>query len=152
MGAPGRRTSDGVLVVAATPIGNPADASPRLGEALATADIVAAEDTRRTGQLLKHFGIKRPLLSYFQFNEAKRSEEILHTRFAGALVSGHAWSSQHRLRECSGREGPRSHRNQDPSSSEGRPQPRLEVRGGCDVVGGFLQGIERGGGRESRLC
>jgi 16S rRNA (cytidine1402-2'-O)-methyltransferase len=53
-------------------------------------DLVAAEDTRRTGQLLRHFGFSKPLLSYFQFNEARRSEQILHRLGSGeriALVS-----------------------------------------------------------------
>jgi 16S rRNA (cytidine1402-2'-O)-methyltransferase len=50
-------------------------------------DVVAAEDTRRTGQLLKHFGISRPLLSYFQFNEAKRSEEIIERLRRGEKVA-----------------------------------------------------------------
>ena len=49
--------------------------------------MVAAEDTRRTGQLLKHFEISKPLLSYFQFNEAKRSEEILERLKRGEKVA-----------------------------------------------------------------
>jgi 16S rRNA (cytidine1402-2'-O)-methyltransferase len=49
--------------------------------------LVAAEDTRRTGQLLKHFAISRPLLSYFQFNEAKRSEEIIGRLQRGEKVA-----------------------------------------------------------------
>jgi 16S rRNA (cytidine1402-2'-O)-methyltransferase len=50
-------------------------------------DVVAAEDTRRTGQLLKHFGISKPLLSYFQFNEAKRSEEIIERLRCGKKIA-----------------------------------------------------------------
>ena len=49
--------------------------------------MVAAEDTRRTGQLLKHFGISKPLLSYFQFNEARRSEEIIERLRRGEKVA-----------------------------------------------------------------
>ncbi len=49
--------------------------------------MVAAEDTRRTGQLLKHFKISKPLLSYFQFNEAKRSEEIIGRLQRGEKVA-----------------------------------------------------------------
>jgi 16S rRNA (cytidine1402-2'-O)-methyltransferase len=49
--------------------------------------MVAAEDTRRTGQLLKHFGLAKPLLSYFQFNEARRSEEILERLRRGEKVA-----------------------------------------------------------------
>ena len=65
------------LYLVATPIGNLEDITLRALRTLRECDIVAAEDTRRTGQLLKHFGISKPLLSYFQFNEAKRSEEII---------------------------------------------------------------------------
>src|SRR5213078_3867265 len=48
---------------------------------------IAAEDTRRTGQLLRHFGISKPMLSYFQFNEAKRSEEIIERLRRGEKVA-----------------------------------------------------------------
>src|SRR5690606_31618654 len=50
-------------------------------------DVVAAEDTRRSGQLLKHFGLHKPLLSYFQFNEAKRSEEIIERLRRGEKIA-----------------------------------------------------------------
>jgi len=49
-------------------------------------DVIAAEDTRRTGQLLNYFGISKPLLSYFRFNEAKRSEEILERLARGEKI------------------------------------------------------------------
>ena len=49
--------------------------------------MVAAEDTRRTGSCCKHFGISKPLLSYFQFNEAKRSEEIIERLRRGEKIA-----------------------------------------------------------------
>jgi 16S rRNA (cytidine1402-2'-O)-methyltransferase len=67
----------GTLYLVATPIGNLEDMTLRAIRTLRECDVVAAEDTRRSGQLLKHFGISKPFLSYHQFNEAKRSEEIL---------------------------------------------------------------------------
>jgi len=71
----------------ATPIGNLEDITLRALRTLRECDVVAAEDTRRTGLLLKHFGISRPLLSYFQFNEARRSEEIIERLRRGEKVA-----------------------------------------------------------------
>ncbi|MGZ4963721.1 MAG: 16S rRNA (cytidine(1402)-2'-O)-methyltransferase [Limisphaerales bacterium] len=76
-----------ILYLVATPIGNLEDMTLRAIRVLKECDIVAAEDTRRTGQLLKHFEISKPLLSYFQFNEAKRSEEILQRLRRGEKVA-----------------------------------------------------------------
>ncbi|MEI6569079.1 MAG: 16S rRNA (cytidine(1402)-2'-O)-methyltransferase, partial [Verrucomicrobiota bacterium] len=87
-GSPPLLTS--TLYLVATPIGNLEDITLRALRVLRECDLVAAEDTRRTGQLLRHFGISKPLLSYFQFNEARRSEQILHRLGSGqkiALVS-----------------------------------------------------------------
>src|SRR5438876_9604842 len=67
----------GTLYLVATPIGNLEDIPLRAPRTLRECDVVAAEDTRRTGQLLKHYQITKPLLSYFRFNEAKRSREII---------------------------------------------------------------------------
>ena len=75
------------LYLVATPIGNMEDITLRALRTLRECDVVAAEDTRRTGQLLKHFEISRPLLSYFQFNEAKRSEEIVERLKRGEKVA-----------------------------------------------------------------
>lgn len=78
------------LYLVATPIGNLEDITLRALRTLRECDVVAAEDTRRTGQLLSYFGISRPILSYFRFNEAKRSEEIVQRLSRGekiALVS-----------------------------------------------------------------
>jgi 16S rRNA (cytidine1402-2'-O)-methyltransferase len=77
----------GTLYLVATPIGNLEDITLRALRVLKECDVVAAEDTRRTGQLLKHFGISKPLLSYFQFNEAKRSEEIIERLCRGEKVA-----------------------------------------------------------------
>src|SRR5512132_1879324 len=76
----------GTLYLVATPIGNLEDITLRALRTLKECDLVAAEDTRRTGQLLKHFEISKPLLSYFQFNEARRSEQILHRLRGGQTV------------------------------------------------------------------
>src|SRR5689334_25080599 len=75
------------LYLVATPIGNLEDITLRALRTLKECDIVAAEDTRHTGQLLKHFGISKPLLSYFQFNEARRSEEIIERLQRGEKVA-----------------------------------------------------------------
>jgi len=76
----------GTLYLVATPIGNLEDITLRALRTLKECDVVAAEDTRRTGLLLRHFEISKPLLSYFQFNEAKRSEEILERLARGEKV------------------------------------------------------------------
>jgi 16S rRNA (cytidine1402-2'-O)-methyltransferase len=77
----------GTLYLVATPIGNLEDITLRALRVLRECDVVAAEDTRRTGQLLKHFGIAKPLLSYFQFNEARRSEEIIERLGRGEKIA-----------------------------------------------------------------
>src|SRR5438477_7595024 len=77
----------GTLYLVATPIGNLEDITLRALRTLKECDVVAAEDTRRTGLLLKHFEISKPMLSYFQFNEARRSEEILERLRRGEKVA-----------------------------------------------------------------
>ena len=80
----------GTLTVVGTPIGNLGDFSPRALEALAEADFIAAEDTRVTMKLLAHFGIRKPLVSYFEHNKRERGELICRRIEAGencALVS-----------------------------------------------------------------
>jgi 16S rRNA (cytidine1402-2'-O)-methyltransferase len=81
----------GTLFVVGTPIGNLADLSDRARGALAAADVVAAEDTRRTGRLLQAIGLpKRPLISVFEANERARTDEVLallHDDKDVALVS-----------------------------------------------------------------
>jgi 16S rRNA (cytidine1402-2'-O)-methyltransferase len=75
------------LYVVATPIGNLEDITLRAVRTLRECDLVAAEDTRRASQLLQHFEIKRPLISYFKFNEARRSEEILERLAQGQKIA-----------------------------------------------------------------
>jgi len=81
------RLTPATLYLVATPIGNLEDITLRALRTLKECDLVAAEDTRRTGQLLKHFGISKPLLSYFQFNEARRSEQILERLRQGDKIA-----------------------------------------------------------------
>lgn len=80
----------GVLYVVATPIGNLEDLSPRAQRILAEVAAIAAEDTRHTGQLLKHAGIGTPLISLHDHNEAERAPKLVARLLAGesiALVS-----------------------------------------------------------------
>ena len=73
----------GQLVVVGTPIGNLQDISPRALEALETCDFIAAEDTRVTLKLLNHFGIKKPMVSYFEHNKTERGDGICRRMEAG---------------------------------------------------------------------
>lgn len=66
----------GTLTLVGTPIGNLSDVSPRALEALEACDFIAAEDTRVTLTLLNHFGIRKPLISYFEHNKRERGEVI----------------------------------------------------------------------------
>jgi 16S rRNA (cytidine1402-2'-O)-methyltransferase len=80
----------GKLYIVATPIGNLEDMPPRAIRVLKEVDLIAAEDTRHTGHLLTRFEIRKPLISYHQFSEAKRTAEFLQKFEQGesiALVS-----------------------------------------------------------------
>ena len=80
----------GVLHVVATPIGNLGDLSSRARETLQQADLVLAEDTRRTGVLMRHFNLGTPLSSFHDHNERQQVPEVLRRLSAGeniALVS-----------------------------------------------------------------
>lgn len=77
----------GTLYLVATPIGNLEDITLRALRVLRECDVVAAEDTRRTGQLLRHFEISKPLLSCHAFNEARRSEQLLERLHRDATVA-----------------------------------------------------------------
>ncbi|MBV8853788.1 MAG: 16S rRNA (cytidine(1402)-2'-O)-methyltransferase, partial [Sinobacteraceae bacterium] len=76
----------GTVFVVATPIGNLSDLSERARQTLAAADVIAAEDTRHTAQLLQHCGISRPLVSLHEHNEGERVAELLARLHAGAQV------------------------------------------------------------------
>jgi len=79
----------GTLYLVATPIGNLEDLSPRAIRILREASLIAAEDTRHTGKLLKHFEIETPLTSYFEHNKLNKLDFILDKLATGdvALVS-----------------------------------------------------------------
>ncbi len=73
----------GRLTLVGTPIGNLSDFSPRALDALRECDFIAAEDTRVTLKLLNHFGITKPLVSYFEHNKRERGEVICTRLLAG---------------------------------------------------------------------
>jgi 16S rRNA (cytidine1402-2'-O)-methyltransferase len=79
--APGR------LLLVSTPIGNLGDLSPRARAAFESADLVACEDTRHTGRLLHHLGIKKPLISLHEHNERARLPQLLERLATGATVA-----------------------------------------------------------------
>src|SRR5947209_11483566 len=76
-----------MLYVVATPIGNRGDITLRAVEVLKDVDLIAAEDTRHSGMLLKHFGIKKPLVSYHEHNEAMRTAQLVERLAGGENVA-----------------------------------------------------------------
>jgi len=76
-----------MLYVVATPIGNLGDITLRAVEALKSADVIAAEDTRHSGLLLKHLEIKKPFISYHEHNEAARTMELVERLGRGENVA-----------------------------------------------------------------
>jgi len=90
MGSSTFNSTKGTLYIVSTPIGNLEDITLRALRILKEVDLIAAEDTRHTGLLLRHFGIQKPLTSYFEGNELKKREWILSRLKQGdriALVS-----------------------------------------------------------------
>jgi 16S rRNA (cytidine1402-2'-O)-methyltransferase len=81
-------SGDGTLVLVATPIGNLSELSPRAVEALASADLIACEDTRRTGRLLQHAGVAKPkLLVVNDHTESAATRTVLTALDAGSTVA-----------------------------------------------------------------
>src|SRR2546421_8650929 len=77
----------GMLYVVATPIGNLGDITLRAIEILQLVDAIAAEDTRYSGMLLKHLGIKKPLVSFHEHNEAMRTAQLIERLAAGENIA-----------------------------------------------------------------
>jgi 16S rRNA (cytidine1402-2'-O)-methyltransferase len=79
--------ADGILYVVATPIGNPGDVTARAIRVLGEADLIACEDTRRTGRLLAAHSIRTPAVSYFEHNEERRTPELIDRLKRGAKIA-----------------------------------------------------------------
>jgi 16S rRNA (cytidine1402-2'-O)-methyltransferase len=84
---PSSNPTKGTLYIVSTPIGNREDITLRALRILKEADLIAAEDTRHTGLLLRHFGIQTPLTSYFEGNESRKKEFILSKLRQGERVA-----------------------------------------------------------------
>jgi 16S rRNA (cytidine1402-2'-O)-methyltransferase len=103
-----------MLYLVATPIGNLGDITLRALEVLKSVDVIACEDTRHSGNLLRHFEISKPLVSYHEHNEARRTAELIEELAAGkniAVVSdaglpGISDPGHRLLRACIAREIP----------------------------------------------
>jgi len=80
-------STKGALYIVSTPIGNREDITLRALRILKEVDLIAAEDTRHTGLLLKHFGIQTPLTSYFEGNELKKKDFVLSKLTQGERVA-----------------------------------------------------------------
>lgn len=77
----------GILYLVATPIGNLADISQRAVQILETVDLIACEDTRHSGKLLAHYGIKKKLVSYHEHNEQQRADELAEILEQGKSIA-----------------------------------------------------------------
>src|SRR5712692_2524544 len=79
--------ANGILYVVATPIGNPGDVTARAIRVLDEADLIACEDTRRTGRLLAAHSIRTPAVSYFEHNEERRTPDLIDRLKLGAKIA-----------------------------------------------------------------
>ena len=79
--------ANGILYVVATPIGNPGDVTARAIRVLGEADLIACEDTRRTGRLLAAHSIRTPTVSYFEHNEERRTPELIERLKDGTKIA-----------------------------------------------------------------
>jgi len=77
----------GILYVVATPIGNREDITVRALRVLNEVDLIAAEDTRTTGRLLNYYNIKKPLTSYFEHNEQRKTPSLIRRLMEGARIA-----------------------------------------------------------------
>lgn len=77
----------GKLFLCATPIGNLGDISQRVLETLDQVDLIAAEDTRNSIKLLNHFGIKKPLTSYHEYNKVEKAAVLIEKMKAGSQIA-----------------------------------------------------------------
>ncbi len=77
----------GALYIVSTPIGNLGDITQRAADILGRVDLIAAEDTRKTGFLLEHLCITKPLISYFSYNERRRVPELIAKLKGGMSIA-----------------------------------------------------------------
>ena len=77
----------GTLYLVGTPIGNLEDITLRALRVLGEVDLIACEDTRHTGKLLRHYKISKPLVSYHEHNERERAGELIEKLLAGLSVA-----------------------------------------------------------------
>jgi 16S rRNA (cytidine1402-2'-O)-methyltransferase len=85
--ASGNTLPRGTLILVGTPIGNLSDLSKRVIEVLSKVDLIAAEDTRRTRQLLSYLGLHQPLTSYHEHNQATKGEQLIEKLRAGQTIA-----------------------------------------------------------------